>query len=80
MSQSSFQPYSQIAEIAEAYSLDAPWSQVHKWLMNGPEDNVWHYYRVVAGNLGESAIQLEQLGQNAIREDNTAQRPWWKIW
>ncbi len=22
-----------------------PWSKVHKRLTNGPEDNVWHYYR-----------------------------------
>jgi hypothetical protein len=24
-----------------------PWSKVQKRLVNGPEDNVWHYYRVL---------------------------------
>ena len=29
-----------------------PWGRTHNRLVNGPEDNVWDYYRVIAGEIG----------------------------
>ena len=41
-----------------------PWVRVHKRLVNGPEDNVWHYYQLLIS---------EHVGPAA-----PAPPPWWK--
>ncbi len=55
-----------------------PWSKAHKRLMNGPEDNVWHYFRLCTLPSGGSA---PHCGDSAMVDTKTpSTKPWWKFW
>jgi hypothetical protein len=32
-----------------------PWGRAHKRIVNGPEDNIWHYYQILIGDTERSA-------------------------
>lgn len=48
-----------------------PWARAHKRIVNGPEDNIWHYYQVLRN-------------PSARPEDSSPseppKKPWWRFW
>lgn len=48
-----------------------PWGRVQNRLLNGPEDNVWDYYQIVASKAGQGP-PLQEMDLSSPR------RSWWK--
>jgi hypothetical protein len=48
-----------------------PWGRAHKRIVNGPEDNIWHYYQLL---LKPSA------GPQELRDEEPPKKPWWRFW
>jgi hypothetical protein len=48
-----------------------PWARAHKRIVNGPEDDIWHYYQVL---LNPSA------GPEAPNAPEPPKKPWWRFW
>lgn len=47
-----------------------PWGRAQKRIKNGPEDNIWHYYRALLRRDGSDAT----LGNTVAPK-----KPWWKF-
>jgi hypothetical protein len=48
-----------------------PWGRAHRRILNGPEDNIWHYYQVL---LKECGVAPEPGA------DEATAKPWWRFW
>jgi hypothetical protein len=48
-----------------------PWGRAHKRIVNGPEDNIWHYYQLL---VKPSADPHEPGGVEPPK------KPWWRFW
>lgn len=48
-----------------------PWARAHKRIMNGPEDNVWHYYQV---------LLKPSVGTEGPDDLEPLKKPWWRFW
>jgi hypothetical protein len=52
-----------------------PWGRVRNRILNGPEDNVWHYYQALLRKLEPADSPASHpLPPEKLR------RPWWRFW
>jgi hypothetical protein len=57
-----------------------PWAKAHKRMTNGPEDNVWHYYRILLANPGDAGAAANAPAQPATAPASVTKKAWWKFW
>jgi hypothetical protein len=54
----------------DGHRLCWPWGRAHKRIVNGPEDNIWHYYQLL----------LRQSPAAPGGGDEPPKKPWWRFW
>lgn len=55
----------------DGHRLCWPWGRAHKRIVNGPEDNIWHYYQLMIKPGGGAPEPVD---------DNPPTKPWWRFW
>ena len=66
-----------------------PWDRARRRIVNGPEDNIWHYYRVLVDEYTApqdnpedttESENIEKSGRRDARARKTPKnaKPWWK--
>ena len=50
-----------------------PWGRAQNRIVNGPEDNIWHYYQILVGK-GRPATASPALAPPEQQQE----KPWWK--
>ncbi len=63
-------------QVEEADLRFWPWGRAQKRIMNGPEDNIWHYYQAL---LREAAPAGRDENASSASQ-GTQRKPWWRFW